>query len=128
MNFDYVKKIKQRRIKIMTVEEYLSKGKEIQRQAEQLRVLVEYLHKKQNKAYAPFLQRYQKTAQLQHVWEKRANTIIDALEDSNERLALSLCYIQCMPKEDIGQVMGYCRRQVHRIIKRGLANAEEKLS
>ncbi len=112
----------------MTAEEYLSKDREIQRQAEQLRVLVEYLHKNKNKAYAPFLQRYQKTARLKLVWEERANRIIDTLEDPNERLALTLCYIQCMPKEDIGQVMGYCHRQVHRIIKRGLANAEEKLS
>ncbi|MDO5022862.1 MAG: sigma factor-like helix-turn-helix DNA-binding protein [Eubacteriales bacterium] len=111
----------------MTAEEYLLKGREIQKQAEQLRKLVEHLHKQKSKAYLPYLKRYQKTTQLQSVWERRANQIIDSLEDPNERLALSLSYIQCMPKEDIAQVMGYCRRQVNRIVRRALQNVEKHL-
>ena len=37
-------------------------------------------------------------------------------------MTLELKYLQCMTLDEIGEIIGYSRRHVHRILKRGREN------
>ena len=107
----------------MTTEEYLSKPEKYRHQAQVYLKLARHMHRKGNSAaYAKYSKKHGEALRKSHIWETRLRQAISSLSCEDEKMTLELKYLQCMTLDEIGEIIGYSRRHVHRILKRGREN------
>jgi len=104
----------------MTIEEYLSKPEKYRHQAQVYLKLARHMHKKGNaSAYAKYSKKHCESLRKSQIWENRVRQSINRLNCSDEKMSLELKYLQGMTLDEIGEIIGYSRRHINRILKRG---------
>lgn len=112
----------------MRVEEYLNRYKDMQSQAlclEKLETL--YLKKGEGLRARAFGQKKAELLRRLREHDRRLRHRLQALPDAQERTALTLKYLEGLTIAEMADAMGYCERQIGKILQRAIAHLEYEL-